>query len=599
LTVSPTSGAGDAQPKEVHLLAEANANENPRTAYIHIKAGRLTYIVTVVQTEELSGIITASPDYIKLPYIIVPGGMYSTQIICTKTNGAPNPNASWTLTSADPWLRLSLNANATFSAASHNVSGTGNQTLYLYAEDNLAKNSKRTTIYLDASPSDVLVNVFQYGNPGTITDNDGAGTPVNNRTYVGAFWRAGEKGERLIRINVGTNNTGAWTATVMWKDARWGSDDGVLIDANLLSGPELTARGISFSTDMNPDSYGAPEKYPVTDVMATGNAGANGYIFFRIGLKSEYTPTTDHPARYAVVLLSYNNNSKHQKIFLRQGEKPDYLMMPNDPVADGSKISTRTISKKFAVYNLTAETLDTQVEKRGAIFTDYPTKAGAFWQWHVPSMSNSVLRKAFRPWEAPASSGWSANLTTTEFWDQHAEYNEVSPEGFRRPNDGNTNQNAPCTPASIVNSEFRQSLYWKVLSDFNYASELGNSIWGYYADGFFDRRRLTNGTGPGSGNTVVAGGSKDIAYIGRLYFNPIGSSERFNASLFFPAAGWLYPNINVVLMNSGTEGVYWSSSANIFESTNCGLGIIVRSDHAGMWRAEKATGATIRPVAEK
>jgi hypothetical protein len=430
---------------------------------------------------------------------------------------------------------------------------------------------------------------------------------------VGAFWRANETGERLIRIDAGDNaaTNGTWTATLVWMDARWGFDDGVLLDTEMLSTSDLTARGISFSSNMNPDTYGTPEQYPVTDATASGNANStDNYIFFRIGLKTKYTPTVDHPARYAVVLLSYNNNSKHQKIFLRQGENPDYLMMPNDPVAPESHISTRTISKKFAVFNLTATTLDnkTKAALRGAIFTDYPTKAGAFWQWGVDN-DNNFSRVPFKPWVAPdpSTDAWSGNYNTQKYWSGLEVYTEVSPAmpvGFRRPNDGHTNQHEPCSKASIANSEFRQSLYWKVLSEYNYASELGNSIWGYYADGFFDRRMIS--TSPGmekNEKTTVADGGKDIAYIGRLYFNPIGASERFNASLFFPAAGWLYPSPEGVLKYAGADGVYWSSSANDEGATTannayCGLGIIVRENHAGMWREAKVTGATIRPVVE-
>jgi hypothetical protein len=594
LNISPSSGAGDSLPKEVRLLMGENPGSE-RTAYIHIQAGRLTYVVTVVQGEALPGTIIVTPEYISIPYIFVSGGLYKAQVICTKANGNPDPNASWTLTSADSWLKLSLNPNAGYGGAGSSVSGTGNQTVYLFAPDNLVMNSRRTTVYLGASSSDVVIDVIQYGNPGSITINDGAGVPVNARTYVGAFWRANETGERLIRIPVETTNTGAWTATVMWKDPRWGSDDGILIDTELLSNMDLSGRGISFSAIMNPDTFGTPEDYPVTNVIATGNAVSNGYIFFRIGLKSKYTPTANYPARYAIVLLSYNNNSKHQKIFLRQGQEPDYLMMPNDPVAAGSKIAKRTISKKFAVYNLTATTLNAQVAKRGAIFTNYPTQAGALWQWGIGG-DNIFARTAFNPWVAPTPQSW-ASSSISQFWNDISAFNEASPTGFRRPNDGSITADEPCSASSIANSEFRQSLFWKVLDSWNYGNEIGNSVWGFYADGFFDRRRLTNGTLAAATNTVVAAGGKDIAYIGRLFFNPIENSDRYNASLFFPAAGWLSPAATPILMNTGGDGAYWSSSAN-HSSGYAGLGLIVRGEEATVWRADKATGASIRPVVE-
>ena len=48
LSISPALGAGDMQPVEVRLTLLANSGV-ARTAYIHIKAGRLTYVVEVTQ----------------------------------------------------------------------------------------------------------------------------------------------------------------------------------------------------------------------------------------------------------------------------------------------------------------------------------------------------------------------------------------------------------------------------------------------------------------------------------------------------------------------------------------------------------------------
>jgi hypothetical protein len=537
---------------------------------------------------------SVTPDYITLPYTMPSlGSTYSVEVTST---------TSWTLTSTNTtWLKLSTNPSATFGTALNSVSGTGNQTIYLYAPDNSSVHSRETTIYLGASPTNVVVTVLQYGDPGKITDNDGAGTPLHSRTYVGAFWKAAETGERLIRILAGAGNTGAWTAEVMWKDANWGPNDRILLDTDMLSGSDLSNRGISFSSNMNPDAYGPPEYYPVSGgSMITGNAAtASDYIFFRIGLTTPYTPTSSHPARYAVLLLSYANNTKQQKLFLRQGQEPDYLMMPNDPVQAGSNLSTRTISRKFAVYNLTATTLEAQIAVRGATFTNYPTKAGAFWRWGT-EYDNNLARIAFRPWTA-TSNYWN-EYNTPNFWNTIVSYTEVSPDmpvGFRRPNDGSTTSSDPCSNSSIAYSEFRQSLFWKVRSGYNYSSELGNSIWGYYADGFFDRRMLSNGTGMDSNNTVVAAGGLDIAYIGRLFFNPISGSERYHASLFFPAAGWLGSGsgMTAFLMSTGSDGVYWSSSAN-HDYDNSGLGIVDRENHAGIWRGGKSICTTIRPVVE-
>ena len=44
----------------------------------------------------------------------------------------------------------------------------------------------------------------------------------------------------------------------------------------------------------------------------------------------------------------------------------------------------------------------------------------------------------------------------------------------------------------------------------------------------------------GEGNTAVAWGTKDIACIGTLFFNPSTNSPRRNASIFVPGAGYKY-----------------------------------------------------------
>ena len=49
LHITPALGAGGAQPDEITLLRDAHTGPQPRTAYIHIKAGRLSCTVKVVQ----------------------------------------------------------------------------------------------------------------------------------------------------------------------------------------------------------------------------------------------------------------------------------------------------------------------------------------------------------------------------------------------------------------------------------------------------------------------------------------------------------------------------------------------------------------------
>ena len=614
LTIDPTSGAAGLQPTEVHLLTDANTGDE-RTAYIHIKAGRITYIVTVVQEKELSVKISVAPGSIVLPYQIEKNGLYSVYVTSTKANGSSDPDAAWELTSDNTsWLKLSLSKDADFGSASDFVSGKGNLTVYLYATNNDVPDSRMTFIYLGKSVDDRVVDVFQYGNIKNITGGEGAGTPVNARTYVGAFWRANETGERLIRIEAGnsTATDGAWTASVMWTDPRWSKSE-ILLDTERLSESELTARGISFNEDMTPQS---PEYYLVTNTApeVSGNATAsNRYIFFRIGLKSEYTPTAAHPARYAVVLLSYNNNTKYQKIFLRQGEEPDYLMMNGDafhPQSDlKSPYNIRTNSSKFAVYNLTANTLNEQVGKRGAIFTQYPTQAGALWQWGTNPSNGDLIRMAYSPIPESSSLIWPGYVNSTQFWNTLMEDNEVSPDGYRRPTDGRIHLNEDFPKgsfAAIMQSEMRQSLFWTIRNGTNHVSNTQNSVWGYYADGFFDRRMIQHGAGYYDSyyaNTTVARDQEhEIAHIGRLFFNPIEDSDRYNASLFFPAAGWVVtPNTGdpTFSVNWGCDASYWSSSASHSARGNEGLALRIMDTWALPFTHPKSALASIRPVADE
>jgi hypothetical protein len=412
--------------------------------------------------------------------------------------------------------------------------------------------------------------------------------PADVVTYAGAFWKANEKGERLIRIDMGANaaNHGAWTAKVAWLDPRWTSGNGVVLDRNMIDVQSLANRGISFSTDMNPND---PEGYTVDNNSSVNGMvdASNRFIFFRIGLKSYYSPSATYPARYGVILLSYSNNTKQQRIFLRQGEDADYVMNSSDPVNTGG-LTQRNKSAKFTTRNLTALTLDDQLPLRGAIFTEYPSQAGAMFQWAHPSNDPPLgrLRWAWNPYTTPATS-WQV-FGTSKFWNDLKDTEEVSPQKYRRPNDGLITTYASST--DISQSEFRQSLYRNPGTGYNQNIETTNSLWGYYADGFFDRRRIVNGT-------TVASGDPKVAYVGRLFYNPIINSDRYNASLFFPAAGYRnHSNGNIDA--AGTDGMYWSSSVNNDGGTDYGCFLWIRSDLTSPWREDKTSALSIRAVAE-
>jgi hypothetical protein len=475
LDITPENGAGDAQPADVHLLTGANSDGQSREAYIHIKAGRLTYIVTVRQEAVLGG-ITVTPGEWLLPHTIPAGAKYTVNVACKKPDGTDASNLPWTLASADhSWCRLSTDPTASFGSANASLSGNGTKNIYIIAANNKDKNPRTAFIYKDGNPSDIAVKVIQWGDPTTITDKEGAGNaPKNALTCVGAFWKNNQTGERLVKI-LGTGDPGAWTATVMWQDARWESGDGVVLNGSDSADPNKYTL-----------NHGDAENYQV-DGYATTITGdtKSGYISFRIGLKTKYTPKKDYPVRYAVVLLSYANNTKFQKIFLRQGEDADFLMMNGDRIP-------RPKSVKFSPYNLTAVNLDAVVDKSSATspknpakFVDYPTQAGAFFQWANDYYENTGFkggqRWAWKPYEGSQHQMYKLVAPGT-YWDTLGKDNEISPDGYRRPDDGSISGQET---GGTTNSEVRQSLFNHPIAGYNYNNYTDNSCWGYYADGFF------------------------------------------------------------------------------------------------------------------
>ena len=161
LSITPTEGAGGAQPDQVRLWVAANTGA-PRTAYITFKAGRLTCTVTVVQDKAAAYVITVTPDKVTLPYTATNPAV-QVDVICKKDNGDPAPNAAWTLTvpAGATWLKLSPNADGSNAGAS--VSGTGPKSVYLVAVQNDIMAMRTTIIYLNSDPSNGVLTVDQEG----------------------------------------------------------------------------------------------------------------------------------------------------------------------------------------------------------------------------------------------------------------------------------------------------------------------------------------------------------------------------------------------------------------------------------------------------
>lgn len=439
--------------------------------------------------------------------------------------------------------------NTDNSTPGQQFTGTGTKTLYIWKPTaNTSTTAEITgTISNVIDPTGVSINVIQLPNYAMATVRDNG---YMSGEYIGAFWKANQRGERIIRIPV-TNaaRAGEWDASVYWlgSGGAWNAGDIVF------STEDSDDTGVTFRAsdeapaDMitNDASYRLSGYY--SSASGTAVSGDGNYIQFRIGLSTLYTPMSIRPARYALVVLRYGTPRKYHAIFIRQGEDPDYVMAPGDNMP-------REAAARFSPYNLTdAELNDTDafVVDAGPAsvyghpeFVDYPSQAGAFYQW-----GNSPNPLAYHPIKpvtpfAPTPPYWYAPLTGV-YWDNTVRAQQEScPSGYHRPSDGITNWAAAnATTTGIESSEIRQSLYSN--------PTLGNSFsatnfkWGFYADGYFDRRDHSNplvtsskaGQNTMSPNTAVNWDSKNVAFIGNLIFNPIAGSSHENASLFIPAAG--------------------------------------------------------------
>ena len=307
--------------------------------------------------------------------------------------------------------------------------------------------------------------------------------------FVGAFWRSNQTGERIIRtVNMPAGTV--WSVVVTYYDlSKWDGDE-IVMAVGGTHDP-----GVTFAAGENP---GNAESYQVngsSTISGTIPAGG-GPIVFRIGLKKIYAAGVSNinaTPRYAVVTLNYSGGS--QIYYLRQGEGADYI--PGD--------DQRPDSKKWSPYNLGDITGKSQNDL--ARFASFPTQAGYFYQWGYSTTENTP-----KPYPPTGSvSGWSSTK-----YDVQYTLSYVCPSGYTVPTLGNLSYfsirliGIPPTPEP-TNTSYS---------------------FGYYADGFFDRRRIVNGvTSIYRENSVVSSGD-DIAYIGRLFYSAS------YASLFMPAAGY-------------------------------------------------------------
>ncbi|MDR2233706.1 MAG: fibrobacter succinogenes major paralogous domain-containing protein, partial [Tannerella sp.] len=417
---------------------------------------------------------------------------------------------------------------------------------------------------------------MNIGESPEITDDE---PPQGFVPYVGAFWRASQTGERLIRMKVTTGEADSvWTARIIE------GSDWITLDTNLSSDFNVWTPSAAIDTNAAfGSSYPVPAGNDFVSGFATLNPGQDE-IYFRIGLNSAYTPTPAAPARYGVVLLTYGNNRYRNRIWIRQGEGDDFVMRNGaPPLGDALTGGNRTLSVQFSPYNLTANALpeyvstptSTQVAVNGGNFVQFPTQGGALWYWATDSdYQLNYLRRAYHgsnPLDfstVALPNGWLNDALDLgyQLWDdvmQSPYPSETCPPGYRRPADGATN--AFVSSPAVNSSEIRQSLWLNPPTGQN--DNTDNSVWGYYADGYFDRYGIETTLSGGGAvahdfapQTAVTPLTKNAAYMGRLVYNPNNL-----ASLFFPAAGHRGNNVggNIgELAGAGNGGFYWTSTAN-------------------------------------
>ena len=363
---------------------------------------------------------------------------------------------------------------------------------------------------------------------------------VEGGAFVGAFWRNYQRGERLIRMPY----SGTWYAYVPDNYNDW-----IQLDREM-SWPMGYEYLVCMTTQDNLHRLADDAGYRVN---------GTGSIYFRIGLRSYNTNPTNsahrtpeggvgRQPRYGRVIVVYNNGLNRHTIWVRQGEDTDYLMRVSDAGgADAQRTAARI--RTFSPFNLRAEALNAQVSTRAqqvagtatnrSTFVRYPTQTGAFFQWAHPG---TIMRYAWNPVEPAggpanwtintASGNWYTNATTPNLMTSH----EACPPGFRRPRDGDpwgATTRLNNTAADVHGSEMRQSLFLNPPR--GHSVDLANSVWGFYADGFFDRRVPTTPTGGVTSRafaSTVGANTEYIAHRGRLFFNAASG-----ASLFFPATG--------------------------------------------------------------
>lgn len=580
-----TTASGVPSVKNFTLTAALNETGATRTATITITAGRLTMTVTVKQTAT-SGYAIRITDV---------DGNEITQLtfgyaLTEPTIPAQKFFVAWEGPDACSVERTTeVGATAFEYATDSDQPGTSDggtitglaagYTIQTVDGDYTATRRSKVTFTLADGAGNTISRDLALVQAETVTEAQIAPPTGMGFTYVGAFWKAAETGERVIRIrNLAETYAGGF-------GVRMFSHGGF-------------AEGDIVFDDKAYDTYPLPGDAEANPVAGTaqiyGTVGSTGGdIAFRIGLGSQLAggDATAAP-RYASAAIFYKLDGKTQmqRLWLRQGEADDYVMKPGDAGLTTAAAAGRPIAQRFSVFNLTTPNrdatstfvttgYDTNVATAGGETTDYPTKAGALWQF-----ASANARYAYNPVAPSTLSGGTTVWNTTNNNSLFNATHETCPPGYRRP------VAAYNTP---VDNEFYQSL----IATEGVRTDAANTnfAWGYYADGYFDRGDIVQGLGL-NGGAYSAVNASDIGagYAGRVYFNPTG-----NASLFFPAVGYRNYGSGGPVSYTGASGFYWSSSAYTYSgNTRQSVTLYFNSTRTGEGYNETALAAPIRCVVD-
>ena len=371
--------------------------------------------------------------------------------------------------------------------------------------------------------------------------------------WTGIFYTATQKGERIISAQ----NEGIWTATTEYPS---GTAEFVLLDPSLSTDETIY-------TDTPTDA----EMFPITSGVQT--LSGEDRIYFRVGLTG--TSTTSRTAR-----IRLETTSGTYYIYVKQG-KYDYVMRSTDPASainsDGSlgssvtrtSASVKSLSQVPLIYSgisgignggseLASQYYHSNYYTSPLTETGFPTTAQQFFCWNryngyyksgsYSSYYYSYIFHPTNPWTGPITPyPYTSALTPSASYDT-AIYRDGCPSGYRQP----------------TVDQLRNSLFNNIPEkgpDSNYAmaanAEDRNYQWGYYADGYFDRRKAHSVESTTESGTVTTppcavGSGTGIAYWGILFYNPATYT-----SLFLPATGYR-DAANGELRMPGLGGFLWA-----------------------------------------